>query len=60
MARGIDFQKPRLGEYSLCLCQHSPEVSHCSRNKVSVSSGKGLNFFTNDEVLLSKICSIFM
>ena len=54
MARiyGIDFRKPSLGECtaasSLCLCQHPPEVSHCSRNRISASSGKGLNFITND------------
>ena len=58
MARGMDFRKLRLGEYtaasSLCLCPHSPEVSHCSRSRISVSSGKGLNFITNDVVLLSK------
>ena len=58
MARGIDFRKPRLGECtaasSLCLCQHPPEVLHCSRNRISVSSGKGLNFITNDIVLLLK------
>ena len=51
MAREMDFRKPRLGEYtaasSLCLCQHPPEVSHCSRNRISVSSGKGLSFITN-------------
>ena len=58
MARGMGFQKLRLGEYtaasSLCLCQHSPEVSHCSRNRISVNSGKGLNFITNYLVLLLK------
>ena len=58
MARGIDFRKPRLGECtaasSFCLCQHSPEVSHCSRNRKSVSSEKGLNFTTNYVVLLLK------
>ena len=58
MARGIDFRKPRLGECtaasSLCLCQHPPEVLHCSRNRISVSSGKGLNFITNDIILLLK------
>ena len=60
MARiyGIDFRKPRLGECtaasSLCLCQHPPEVSHCSRNRISASSGKCLNFITNDVVLLLK------
>ena len=60
MARiyGIDFRKPSLGECtaasSLCLCQHPPEVSHCSRNRISASSGKGLNFITNDVVLLLK------
>ena len=56
MARGMDFRKPKLGEYtaasSLCLCQYPPEVSHCSRNRISVSPGKGLNFITNDVVLL--------
>ena len=55
---GIDFRKPRLGECtaasSLCLCQHPPKVLHCSRNRISVSSGKGLNFITNDIVLLLK------
>ena len=60
MARGMDFRKPRLGEYvhtapsSLCSYQYPPEVSHCSRNRISVSSGKGLNFITNDVVLLLK------
>ena len=58
MALGMDFRKLRLGEYmaasSLYLCQHSPEVLHCSRSRISVSSGKGLNFITNDVVLLSK------
>ena len=39
---------------SLCLCQHPPEVSQCSLKRISVSSGKGLNFITNDVVLLSK------
>ena len=60
MARiyGIDFRKTRLGECtaasSLCLRQHPREVSHCSRNRISASSGKGLNFITNDVVLLLK------
>ena len=40
MARGADFGKPRLGEFtalsSLSLCQYPPEVSHCSRNRISV------------------------
>ena len=63
MTRGMDFRKPRLGEYmapsSLSLCQYLPEVSHCSRNRISVrkaqeSSGKGLNCITNDAFLLSK------
>ena len=58
MARGMDFRKPRLGEYtapsSLCSYQYPPEVSHCSRNRISVSSGKGFNFITNDVNLLSK------
>ena len=61
MARGMDFRKPRLGEYvhtapsSLCLYQYPLEVSHCSRNRISVSSGKrGLDFITNDVFLLLK------
>ena len=60
MARGMDFWKPsyRLGEYttpsSLCLCQYPPEVSRCSRNRISVSSGKRLDFITNDVFLLLK------
>ena len=58
MAPGMDFQKPRLREYmavlSLCLCQHPPEVLHCSCNRISVSLEKGLNFITNDVVLLLK------
>ena len=58
MARGMDFRKPRLGEYtapsSLCSYQYPPEVSHCSRNRISVSSGKGLDFITNDVFLLLK------
>ena len=49
-------RKPRLGEYttpsSLCSCQYPPEVSHCSDNRVSVSSGKGLNLITNYAFLL--------
>ena len=39
---------------SLCLFQHPPEVLHCSRNRILVSSGKGLNFIKNDVVLLLK------
>ena len=60
MARGMDFRKPRLGEYvytapsSLCSYQYPPEVSHCSRNRISVSSGKGLDLITNDVFLLLK------
>ena len=58
MAHGMDVRKPRLGDYTaasgLYLCQHPPEVSHCSRNRISISSGKGLNFITNDVVLLLK------
>ena len=54
----MDFRKPRLGEYtaplSLFLCQYPSEVAHCSRNRISVSSGKGLNFITIDVNLLSK------
>ena len=56
MARGMDFRKPRLGEYtapsSLCLCQYLPEVLRCARNRTSVTSGKGLNFITIDVFLL--------
>ena len=53
--RGMDFRKPRLGEYTAAtsLC-YLPEVSHCSRNRISVSSGKGLNFITSDVFLLLK------
>ena len=58
MARGMDFRKPRLGEYTtpsnLCLCQYPHEVSHCSLNRISVSPGKGLKFITNDVRLLLK------
>ena len=40
IARGVDFGKPRLGEFtapsSLSLRQYPPEVSHCSRNRISV------------------------
>ena len=58
MARGMDFWKPWLGEFmaplSLFLCQYPSEVSHCSRNRILVSSGKGLNFITNDVNLLSR------
>ena len=56
MARGIDFWKPSLGEYtapsSLCLCQYMPELSHRSGNSITVSSGKSLTFITNDIFLL--------
>ena len=56
MARGMDSRKPKLGEYtapsSLCLCQYLPEVLRCSRNRISVTSGKGLNFITIDVFLL--------
>ena len=48
MVCGMDFQKPRKREYtvalSFCLFQHPPEVLHCSRNRILVSSRKGLNF----------------
>ena len=58
MTREMDFRKPKLKEYttpsSLCLCQYPPEVSHCSRNRISVSIGKGVNFITNVVFLLSK------
>ena len=56
IARGMDFRKPRLGEYTAAsnfrLCQYPPEFSHCSRNRISLSSGKGLNFITNDVFLI--------
>ena len=43
MARAMNFRKFRLEEYtapsSLCLRQYPPEVSHRSRNRISVSSG---------------------
>ena len=59
MARGMNFEKPRLGKItcpsSLCLFQYQLEVSHCSDNGISVSSGKGLNFITNDLFLFFKI-----
>ena len=60
MACGMYFRKLKLEEYmaapsSLCLCQHQLEVSHCSRNRISVSSGKGLNFITNYVLLVKKI-----
>ena len=58
MARGMGFRKPRLGEYTapsgLCSYQYPPEVSHCSRNRISVSSGKGLDLITNDVFLILK------
>ena len=58
MARGMDFRKPRWVEHkapsSLCLCQYPLEVSHCSGNRISVSSGKGLTFNTNDVFLFVK------
>ena len=67
MARGMDFRKPRLGEYvytapsSLCSYKYAPKVSHCSRNRISVSSGKGLDFITNDVfLLLTAIGGIFI
>ena len=58
IARGIYFRRLRWEEYtapsSLCLCQYPPEVSHCSRNRISASSGKGLNFITNYVFLVTK------
>ena len=60
MAGGMDFRKPRLGKYvytapsSLCSYQYPPEFSHCSRNRISVSSGKGLDFIKNDVFLILK------
>ena len=56
MARGMDFRKLRLGEYtapsSLCLCQYTPEDSHFSRNSILASLGKDLNFITNEVFLI--------
>ena len=56
MACGMDFGKPRLGEYTAPSPEVSPEVSpkvsHCSRNMILVSSGNGLNFISNDVFLL--------
>ena len=47
MARNMDFRKPRLGEYTaplkLCLRQYPQEVSHCSRNRISVRKGLDLH-----------------
>ena len=59
MPRGMDFRKPTLGEYTApssvrLYPQYPPEVSDCSRNRISVGSGKGLNFITNDLLLLLK------
>ena len=54
----MDFRESRLGEYtavsSLGLCQYPPEVTHCSRYRISISSRKGLDFITNDVVLSLK------
>ena len=48
MARGMHFGKPRPGRihgpFDFVFQPYSPEVLHCSRNGISVSSGKGLNF----------------
>ena len=52
MACGMDFGKPRLREYTAPSPQVSPEASHCSRNMILVSSGKGLNLISNDVFLL--------
>ena len=56
MAFGMDFGKPRLGEYTApspeVSLEVSPEVLHCSHNMILVSSGKGLNFISNDVFLL--------
>ena len=54
MSRGMDFGKPRLGEYTAPSPEVSPKVSHCSRNMIVVSSGKGLNVIKNDVFLLLK------
>ena len=46
MARGMDFRKARLGEYtvpsSFSLCQFPPEVSHCSGQQDIGKLRKGL------------------
>ena len=52
MAFGMDFGKPRLGEYTAPSPEVSPEVLHCSHNMILVSSGMGLNFTSNDVFLL--------
>ena len=39
---------------SLCLWQYPPKVSHCSRNRILVSSGKSLTFITNYVFLVTK------
>ena len=52
MACGMDFGKPRSGEYTAPSLEVSPEVSHGSRNMIIVSSGNGLNFISNDVFLL--------
>ena len=50
MACGMDFGKPRVGEYTTPSLEVSPEVSpevsHCSRNMIIASSGNGLNFIS--------------
>ena len=59
MARGMDFRKPRWVEHkapsSLCLCQYPPEVSHCSGNRITLSSAEGLTLNANDIFLFLKI-----
>ena len=54
MARGMDFRKPVLREYTapsnLCLCQYRPKVSHY----FSHSSGKSLAAFLLHENFLLK------
>ena len=57
MARKMDFRKLRLEEYTapsnLCIpVSYPPEVSHCSRNRIQLSSGEGFNFITNNVFLL--------
>ena len=46
MVHGMFFRKLRLELYmapsSLCLCLYPPKVSHRSRSRISVSSGKDL------------------
>lgn len=59
MAREVDFRKTRLGEYTVpsncCLGQDPLEVSHCSGDRMLVSSGKSSTSSTNDVFSVIKI-----